>query len=145
MVILMMAWMMATTSIPYQLYGEQFDFVTTDKNFARDFRWNWLRQEHVWCDAGGDGIVRADRAEADRDAEPGVVTAPTYTMLQDATLRTFFDIGGDLVTDYNKNEHRATMVNGSEVLFRSADNPDRLRGRTSVGIGAMRRRITATR
>jgi len=58
----------------------------------------------------------------------GMITAPTYPMLKDATLRTFLEIAGDAVVDFNKNEMTATMSNGSEILFRSADNPDRLRG-----------------
>ena len=58
----------------------------------------------------------------------GVITAPTYTMLNDATLRTFLEIAGGAVKAFNKNEMRAEMMNGSEVLFRSTDNPERLRG-----------------
>lgn len=58
----------------------------------------------------------------------GMVTAPTYPMLRDATLRTFRDVAGDLVKDFHKAEMVAEMVNGSEVLFRTADDPDKLRG-----------------
>lgn len=60
----------------------------------------------------------------------GVVTAPTYTMLADASIRVFLDMAGDAVRRYYKstNDLRALMVNGSEVLFRSTDNPDHLRG-----------------
>jgi PBSX family phage terminase large subunit len=58
----------------------------------------------------------------------GVVTAPTYPMLRDATIRTFLDIAGDLIADWRKSENVAVLINGSEVLFRSADNPDTLRG-----------------
>jgi PBSX family phage terminase large subunit len=58
----------------------------------------------------------------------GVVTAPTYPMLRDASIRTFFEIAGDLVTDWRKSENIAVLRNGSEILFRSADKPDTLRG-----------------
>lgn len=58
----------------------------------------------------------------------GMVTAPTYPMLRDATLRTFMEITQGFVKDFQKAEMMVTMVNGSEILFRSADNPDRLRG-----------------
>jgi PBSX family phage terminase large subunit len=58
----------------------------------------------------------------------GVVTAPTYGMLRDATLRTFLELAGPAVRAFNKNEMVATMQNGSEVLFRTASEPDRLRG-----------------
>jgi PBSX family phage terminase large subunit len=58
----------------------------------------------------------------------GIVTAPTYTMLRDSTLRTFLEIAGKAVKEFNKSEMRATLVNGSEILFRSTDNFERLRG-----------------
>ena len=73
------------------------------------------------------GVIKAIVAAASRPCL-GMVTAPTYPMLRDATLRTFLDLAEPLVRDFNKSEMTATLVNGSQVLFRSADNPDRLRG-----------------
>lgn len=58
----------------------------------------------------------------------GVITAPTYPMLRDATLRTFFEIAGNAVAEYNKSESVVKLINGSEIIFRSADNYERLRG-----------------
>jgi PBSX family phage terminase large subunit len=58
----------------------------------------------------------------------GVITAPTYPMLKDATLRAFMDVAGHLVAGINRSELTVTMVNGSEILFRSTEHPDRLRG-----------------
>lgn len=58
----------------------------------------------------------------------GLVVAPTYPMLRDATLRTFHEIAGDAVAEFNRSEMIATIRGGGEILFRSADNPDRLRG-----------------
>lgn len=58
----------------------------------------------------------------------GVITAPTYPMLRDATLRVFQEIAGDAIADFNKEEMRATLVNGSEILFRSTEHYERLRG-----------------
>jgi PBSX family phage terminase large subunit len=58
----------------------------------------------------------------------GVITAPTYDMLRDATLRTFREIAEKQVKDINKNEMLITLHNGSEVIFRSTQHPDRLRG-----------------
>ena len=57
-----------------------------------------------------------------------MVTAPTYPMLRDATLRTFMDLAAPLIADFRKAEMVVELVNGSELLFRSADNPDKLRG-----------------
>jgi PBSX family phage terminase large subunit len=58
----------------------------------------------------------------------GIVTAPTYTMLRDATIRTFREVAGDAIINFNKTELRATISNGSEVLFRSTEKPEHLRG-----------------
>ena len=57
-----------------------------------------------------------------------MITAPTYPMLRDATLRTFMDIAEPAIDTFNKSEMSVLLKNGSEILFRSTDNPDRLRG-----------------
>ncbi len=59
----------------------------------------------------------------------GIVGAPTYPMLRDATERTFWEMcPEELVVDHNKTEHWVRLINGFEIIFRSTDNPDRLRG-----------------
>jgi PBSX family phage terminase large subunit len=58
----------------------------------------------------------------------GMVTAPTYDVLRDATLRTFQDVAGDVTADFNKNEMKMTLQNGSEILFRSTSEPEHRRG-----------------
>jgi len=58
----------------------------------------------------------------------GMVLAPTYPMMKDATLKTFIDMTIGAVKDFNKSDYHLTLKNGSEIIFRSADNPDRLRG-----------------
>ena len=58
----------------------------------------------------------------------GMVVAPTYPMLKDATLHTFLEVARPFISDYNKSDKRILFDNGTEILFRSADNPDRLRG-----------------
>jgi len=59
----------------------------------------------------------------------GIVLAPTYPMLRDASQRSFFDIcPPQLIKDHNKAENKTELYNGSTILWRTADNPDRLRG-----------------
>ena len=60
----------------------------------------------------------------------GLVVAPTYPMLRDSTVRMFREVAGPLVPDayFHRGEMRARVLGGGEVLFRSADKPDRLRG-----------------
>ncbi len=66
-----------------------------------------------------------------------VIAAPTYPMLRDATLRTFFDLcPRELIENYNSTENIIKFVNGSEVLCRSCEdvrNIERLRGTNLAG------------
>lgn len=58
----------------------------------------------------------------------GAVLAPTYPMLRDATQRTFFEMFRGLVREHNKQENVTLMTDGKVIFWRSADQPDRLRG-----------------
>ncbi len=68
-------------------------------------------------------------------AEPGSlnsVVAPTYRMLSDSTKRSFIELATKLGL-WNESQHRVTdnqamLNNGVEILFRSGDNPNSLRG-----------------
>jgi predicted phage terminase large subunit-like protein len=57
-------------------------------------------------------------------------------MLKDATFRTFCEIGRKLrfIKDVYHGDLRVVLGNGAEVLFRSADNPERLRGPNLSGV-----------
>ncbi len=75
------------------------------------------------------GAVRAITHALDDPGSLGLIAAPTYTMLRDATQRTFFELlAPALRRSYSKSEGALTLSNGSEILFRSLDEPDRLRG-----------------
>ena len=111
-----------------ELYEQQFDFVTALEHYVAFVGGIGSGKTVSGCARGlaaSFGNIGETRV---RTPNLGIITAPTYTMLQDITVRTFLDIAGGLVKDYNKNEHRALMRNGSEVLFRSTEHPDRLRG-----------------
>lgn len=66
----------------------------------------------------------------------GAVIAPTFPMLRDATLRTFLttcerlaeDQGWQVLKQFHRGDMVAELVGGTRVLFRSADDPERLRG-----------------
>lgn len=63
--------------------------------------------------------------------ELGLVCAPTFPMLRDATQRTLLALMRDLGVPFrlNKSENRVEVVGtGHEILFRSLDNPDGMRG-----------------
>lgn len=58
------------------------------------------------------------------------VYAPTFPMLRDSSWRMFLDLADQLrfIRTINRTEMRVLLGNGAEVLFRSADDPDRARG-----------------
>jgi PBSX family phage terminase large subunit len=60
----------------------------------------------------------------------GLIVAPTFPMLRDVTWRTMLEIGGDIFK-VGKSEMMLGVNNGGEMLFRSADTPDRIRGITA--------------
>lgn len=68
-----------------------------------------------------------------------MVLAPTYVMLSDSTFRSFLSIATSLKLISpggikNSPPPSVKLVNGSEILFRSADDPERLRGPNLSGI-----------
>lgn len=71
-----------------------------------------------------------------RRAKPGrlyMMTAPTYPMLFDATFRSFLAVGQKLEVIRHADVKRSAppqikLRTGAEILFRSADDPERLRG-----------------
>jgi len=59
----------------------------------------------------------------------GAIVAATYPMLRDVVLPEFFKFcPEDLLVQFSAAEFKAVLANGSIILFRSADNPERLRG-----------------
>ncbi len=58
-----------------------------------------------------------------------LVCAPTYRQLRDSTMREFFSVlPNELIENFNKSEYELKLKNGTEVLFRSLDNYDSIRG-----------------
>lgn len=66
-------------------------------------------------------------------AKPGrlyMVSAPTYRILKDATFRTFRQIAEHLglFARYHKSDFLVELATGAQVIFRSCDDPEHLRG-----------------
>ena len=82
----------------------------------------------------GAGKTYAGAIRALRFIEPrtlGLVIAPSFRMLRDATWRTALDVWGaaGLAEQVLRgDELRVVFANGAEALFRSSDDPERLRG-----------------
>lgn len=74
------------------------------------------------------GAAQALKYSLEHSGSVGCVVAPTYPMLRDTTQAQFLRMcPRELVRDWNKTENKVELVNGSVVLFRSTEHPDRLR------------------
>src|SRR5579859_1317798 len=75
------------------------------------------------------GAIKSIMAMIEEPGSLGLICAPTYTMLRDASQRKFFELlPRELIRSFNKNEQHLICINDSEVLFRSLDQPDKIRG-----------------
>lgn len=65
-----------------------------------------------------------------------MVIAPTYNVLQDATMRTIYQLADDMgiIKERWKQPPRLVLTNGSELIFRSGEDPEKLRGPNISGI-----------
>jgi phage terminase large subunit-like protein len=114
-----------TTSLPrldVRVHPAQADFIGGDERFS--------------CFLGGIGAGKttAGAVKALRYLRPGslgLVVAPSYRMLRDASWRTALEVwqGLGLAEQILRgDELRVVFANGAEALFRSAEDPERLRG-----------------
>lgn len=74
------------------------------------------------------GVVRAiTRGYLSRPGL-GIVVAPTYQMLKDAPWRAALEVWAPLISRVNRAEMTITLKGGHEIIFRSAEDPNKLRG-----------------
>jgi predicted phage terminase large subunit-like protein len=108
------------TEAALQLSSTQARFVQDDHRYSA----------FVGGIGSGKTFAGAAKALVQELGQPGlgIVVAPTFTMLRDATWRTALEVWAPLVATVHRAEMRLELRTGAEVLFRSADNPDRLRG-----------------
>jgi phage terminase large subunit-like protein len=104
------------------VYGAQGDFVADDHHYA------------LLLGGIGSGKTTAGAIKSLRYLMPGslgLVVAPSFRMLRDATWRTALEVwGGVGLTEQvlRGDELRVVFSNAAEALFRSAEDPERLRG-----------------
>ena len=80
----------------------------------------------------------AIRLSYENPGRQGLIGAPTFPMLRDATQRTVFELleENHLPFDFNKAENCVTMRDtGSRIVFRSVDDFERLRGTNLAWFG----------
>jgi PBSX family phage terminase large subunit len=75
------------------------------------------------------GAVKALLEAVRYPGTTGLILAPTYPMVRDVVLETVYKVTPrTLIKRYLETKHTMYLVNGSKILFRSADKPDKLRG-----------------
>ncbi|KAF0134052.1 MAG: hypothetical protein FD145_906 [Candidatus Saganbacteria bacterium] len=75
------------------------------------------------------GANEAIRLSLSKPRQFGWIIAPTYPMLTVARDELFKWLPKEVVKSHNKTEKRLTLINGTTIEFKSADDPDSLRGR----------------
>jgi predicted phage terminase large subunit-like protein len=80
----------------------------------------------------GSGKTRAGAIEALRQPEgtTGLIIAPSYPMLRLGAMETILNLVAQagIAEAWNKSEMELRLLGNRRIIFRSADNPDRLRG-----------------
>ena len=79
------------------------------------------------------GCIESLRLATKPGTYPGLgwIVAPDYPMLQDSTMREFFRwCPRQVIAGWHKTDRLLTLVDGNEIQFKSANEPDSLRGAT---------------
>lgn len=104
-----------------KLYPRQREFVADDHHFSAFI--GGIGSGKTWS-----GAVKAVRFALSRPSV-GMVTAPTYGVLRDATVPTFREVADAYIETITTSAPiNAILKNGSRIFFRSAHNPELLRG-----------------
>jgi PBSX family phage terminase large subunit len=116
--------------IAFDLISHQADFVNSTKKYT--------------LNSGGVGSGKTYsiclKALALIQSYPGIfglIGAQTYPLLRDTTLREFLNIvPSEILKSYNKTEQHFVFLNGSEVIFRSFDDANKLKS-LNLGFAAI--------
>lgn len=106
------------------LPGPQSEFVRSQDRFPALFSGVGGGKTFASC-------VKAYQYAFEHKGSLGCLTAPTYRAVEDVTLTTWYDIFGeglDTHWEFRKNEMAIRLANGSKILLRPAEDPDKLRG-----------------
>ncbi len=107
---------------PLALIDQQWAFLTSPARFS-------LYIGGIGSGKTTAGCLRAIRLAFMQPGSLGLIGAPTYTMLRDTTQRMLLQLLPSwAIANYRHDDNHLTLINGSEILFRSLDDPDRLRG-----------------
>jgi PBSX family phage terminase large subunit len=114
--------------VQIDLYPQQQAFVGTDSPYTAFVAGIGSGKTYAGCYRAlraAQGVIGTRRITT---PNLGIITAPTYPMLRDVTARTFLDIADAHIDAFNRSDMTIRLRNGSEILMRTAEHPDRLRG-----------------
>jgi PBSX family phage terminase large subunit len=75
------------------------------------------------------GCVESIREATKQPGSHGIIVAQTYRVLEDTIKPLFFKLcPKEIIKDYIKGEVKLILINGSDILFRSGEDPEKLRG-----------------
>lgn len=126
--------MVATLDITYQPLPKQHEFLASDAHFAAFIAGIGSGKTTTGTHRGVRAAFGQVGSQPITTPNTGMVCAPTYDMINLIVVPSYYQtLGGHvkeggLIADYNKSEKVMTLVNGSRIVFRSTDNPERLRG-----------------
>tara|TARA_Y100000310_G_scaffold277259_1_gene294892 strand:- start:1458 stop:2765 length:1308 start_codon:yes stop_codon:yes gene_type:complete len=115
------------TKVQLKRFPKQREFIESDKPFSAFIG-------GVGSGKTQGGAIKLLVALGNNPGSLWMVTAPTYPMLKDSTLRTVLELFPEAYYTMHVGEMRLEFANGAEVLFRSTDDPERLRGPNLSGV-----------
>ena len=119
----------AASAIPAELFDLRWTLSPVQWRFAHATARFSLLVGGIGSGKTTAGAARAILRMHRQPGSLGLIAAPTEAMLRDATARTFLQLlPRRLIAAHLKSEGRLTLTNGSEVLFRSVEDPDHARG-----------------
>lgn len=115
---------MPTFDIPYKPFEKQYKFHYSPKKFRALIG-------GIGSGKTKAGVQEVFKVSARYPGVNGIIVAPTYRMLHDVTRLEFLNVCLEvpgLMTEFNRSEDTVKLVTGNTVFFRSADDPEKLRG-----------------
>lgn len=124
---------METASAAIAAPGQKYHYRRRLTAFPKQLEWlNLTERRKAYVGGRGAGKTKALCIAALRELGKrkcsGTIVAPTYTMLRDVDWPMFCELCEGYTKVLRPSAHEVELLNGSVQRFRSADDPERLRG-----------------
>lgn len=112
----------------YGNYPNQYAYLTSPAHFSAFVGGIGSGKSHAGCEKALNAALGQVGETKIATPNLGMIVSATYKMLKDSTLRTFLDLAAPHIRNHHKGDQAITLKNGSEVLYRTATDPELLRG-----------------